>query len=403
MTNPLFVTGTARSGSTLLCRVLSANADVMVAADPLFILFRSLRNAIVRNCAPDDLQQSFDFTSPLQDYYFTDERIRIMDTIQAADLNIPFERQEWDSFFEASCARAQHECADLIPHMRGLIGPTYRDMFENGLKIIAQARRAENRMWVGCKEVWTIEFFAPLARAFPKARFIVLLRDPRAVMASLVAMSEADASQSAHILSYVRHWRKYIAFSLHYQNDPFLARRLYVLTYEQLVNEPETKARELCGFLGIRYDPDMTDPTKYIDDTTGGVWKGNSSFKKDLAGIEVDFISCWQTRLASPVLKLVEWTCGPDMQSAGYTPVDDAADRWPDPAALDYLIENDRQPYSWRSDLGDPQQDYGFELFRRALLTVGDYPLDHELIRRSFLFEEVFAHLRQRGSEARIV
>jgi len=289
----------------------------------------------------------------------------------------------------------RHECADLIPHLTALMGPTYKHMLDNGLGIIAKARDAGGRRWVGFKEVWTVEFFAPLASAYPDARFIVLLRDPRAVVASMHAIDKLDASQVAHTLSYARHWRKYVAFAEHYRNDPLFANRLKVLNYEQLVIEPEKTARALCDFLEIRYDADMLDPGKYPDFSKGTVWKGNSSFEETLSGISVGQVERWRTTLSPQALKLVEFVCAPEMSLAGYQVVTQAEDQWPDSDVLEYLIQNGRQRCSWRSDLGDPQQDYGFELFRRALLAGDDRSPDRGLIRRSFLFEDVFRHLRR--------
>ena len=45
MAAPLFVTGTARSGTNLVARMLDAHPEVSVACDPYFPLFHSLRNA----------------------------------------------------------------------------------------------------------------------------------------------------------------------------------------------------------------------------------------------------------------------------------------------------------------------------------------------------------------------
>jgi len=61
----------------------------MVACDPFFPLFTSLRNAIVLNSPDPDLRRSFDPASPLQDYYFTDRRIRMMDAIRAGSMHQP--------------------------------------------------------------------------------------------------------------------------------------------------------------------------------------------------------------------------------------------------------------------------------------------------------------------------
>ena len=104
---PLFVTGPVRSGSTLLARLLSTNEEVMVASDPYLPLFRSLRNAIVRHKASPDLARNFDPDAALQDYYFTSDRIAVMDTVLAATLDIPFDESEWDTLLPGNYRAGQ--------------------------------------------------------------------------------------------------------------------------------------------------------------------------------------------------------------------------------------------------------------------------------------------------------
>jgi hypothetical protein len=210
------------------------------------------------------------------------------------------------------------------------------------------------------------------------------------------AMDRLDASQIAHTLSYARHWRKYVAFARRYASDPGLADRLLVVTYEQLVTEPHKTAGELCKFLEVELDADMLDPDRYVDYSTGGTWRGNSSFAPTMSRISDEQRERWRTHIEPRALRLVEFVCGSEMRLVGYEPVSDADSTEPGPEVLQYMIENGRQPCSWRSDFGDPQLDYGFELFRRALLNVPEESLDSQLIRRSFLFEEVFRAIRQR-------
>lgn len=391
---PLFVTGLACSGSTLLARMLSAHRDLSVASDPYFPLFRWLRNAIVLQAQQIEVLRNFHPAMPLQDYYFRDEGLGILDLIQEADLNLAYDGKDWEKLYQASMDRARHECPDLLPHLAGLAGPTYKAMFDNALTIIGQSRGPGCR-WVGMKEVWTVEFFRPLARAYPKARFIILLRDPRAMLASMLAMSQRDTSQLAHSLSYARHWRKCLAFVIKYQNAPLFSRRLYVLTFEQLVHAPEAKAREICNFLEVEFDPDMLDPGKYVDYATGGMWQPNTAFDRQVKGIDPQEAARWREKLEPKPLKMVDFVCSPDMQLAGYQSLTPSGENQPDPAVLEYILGNHVGAFSWRSDLEDPQQDYGFELFRRALLALPATFGDERLIRRSFLFPEVYTALRQ--------
>ncbi len=394
---PLFVTSTARSGAGLISMMLSAHNNVMVALDPFLEVFRSLRNAIVRHDAPVGARESFDQSAPLQDYYFTDERIKLMDTVQQGDLSIPFDGQEWDGFLERGRQRCALECPDLAQHFGDIRGETYKGMIENGLRVIAKTRNADKGKWVGFKDCWTVEFLRPLATAFPEARFIIIRRDPRAFLNSNLGGVKSDPLGVAETLSYLRHWRKYVAFSVHYQNDPLFADRLFDVTHEQVLREPEKKARELCEFLEIDYEPDMLDTNTYFDFATGTPWSGNSTFEKTTTGIDPHVAERWRTMLDARVGKMIEFTCGYDMRLMGDGPFNyfDGNGGWPSADILEFIIESGQGSWNWRSDLGDPQQDYGFELFRRALLDMREPPRDHMLVRRSFLFEEVYEKLRQ--------
>jgi hypothetical protein len=390
---PLFVTGTARSGSNLLARMLDAHPDATVACDPFFPLFPPLRDALVAASADPAVRASLDPGAPLQDYYGTDARIRLLDAVQAGDLDVPLPAGAWAALRPAIARRMRHDCADLIPHLPEVAGPTYRALVADGLRLIEKARDAAGRAWVGFKDVWIVEFFRPLARAFPDARFLVIVRDPRAVVASMHAIERIDATQVAHTLSYARHWRKGVAFAEHYQGDPALAGRLRVVAYEDLVRAPEPTARGLCEFLGIPFVPAMLDASRYPDYATVGTWAGNSSFEAALGGISPELAERWRTALEPGARKLVELVCGPEMRRAGYAPDGAGADR-ADGEAFAYLVRNGRQPLAWRSDLGDPLLDYGLELGRAALLAAPLETLDGPLVRRAFLFEDVFRRLR---------
>jgi len=390
---PLFVTGIARTGGTLLARMLAAHEDVTVAVDPYLPLFRSLRNAIVRHRAPPELARGFDPRRPFQDYYFADEHIEVMDSILASDLHTPFDEREWDDLQMATARRAGDECPDLVEHIPELLGTTYKEIFDHALGIIADARSPEGCMWVGSKDVWTIEFLTPLARTYPEAKFVVILRDPRAVAASAIA-GELDHTRAPHILSFSRHWRKYVAFILKYQGDPFWVDRLHVLTYEQLVLEPERTAQGLCRFLGVDFDAGMLDSDNYFDYKTGSVWQGNSSFEDVTNGIGISSLEHWRQFENRAAIKLVEFICGPEMELAGYEQAAPVGETWPDALVSDYLMHDQQGSFNWRSDFGDPQKDYGYELFRRALLSLPSPAHDEALIRRSFLFTEVFRRLR---------
>lgn len=372
---PLLVTGTARGGTTLLARLLDAHPQAAVALDPYFPLFRSLRDALLRAAGIETLSPS----APIQDYYFADERIRMLDAVQAGGLDVPLEPAEVERLRAATAARASVEAPSLVPAAEQLAGATYRELFDSALQAVARGRPGAR--YAGSKEVWTVEFVAPLARAYPAARFVAIVRDPRGVLASLDALAAADPSQAAHPLSYARHWRKQVAFLERYRQDPVLADRVYTLRYEDLVGDPEREARALFGWLELPFDPGVLDLA----------WAGNSSFQERTAGIDSAPAERWRQALDPALLGLAELVCRPELELAGYEP---ATAGGPDQAVLAHLEESDRRPASWRSDLGDPVLDYRLEVERAPLLEAADP--DPAAVRRAFLFREAFAALRAR-------
>lgn len=394
MTRQLFITGLARSGSTLLAQLLNVNPNVIIASDPYFHLYRSFRNAIIRHQVPYNIQQIFTPDSPIQDYYFTDERIQLLDIIQEAELQIPFDKREWDSLYELTQYRAGDEANDIVPYLSHLHGTTYKEIFDHSFETITTARQADDCQWVGSKEVWTIEFFAPLARSYPDAKFIVIMRDPRAITASNLGSRETYPDQVGQTLSYTRHWRKYLAFILHYQQLALFTNRIHIVRYEDLITKPEEETQALCDFLEIEYTPAMLDTRNYIQyskESSGKVWQGNSSFQKSMTRIDARKADIWRDKLEPRVIQFVDFICGPDMQLMEYEPTTDRFDS----ELLRYMIDSDREFCSWRSDFADPQKDYGYELFRRELLTLAGQNLDSNLVKRSFLFQEVFQQIQK--------
>jgi hypothetical protein len=380
---PLFITGTARSGTNLIARLAGVHPRIEVAIDPYLPLLRSFRNAAIR--AHCDASVAAAYTAaPFQDYYFTDERLQVMDAVQAAELDVPFDAAERPALVEATRARAALEAPDLVPSLERLGGATYRELFDRAFSIVAEARNAPAEGWVGIKEVWTIEFCAALSRAYPGARFIVIMRDPRAVIASMHKLAEKDASQRAHTLSYLRHWRKCAAFCIHYGSDPQLRGRLHVVRYENLVADRSRSAREVCDFLEVDWEPRMMDEGGLWDPATQSVWRGNSSYGS-LRGIDTAPVEKWRATLDPAAAALADLVCGPEMRLFGYEPSSHAPDST---ALLEFLLRDDAECHSWRSDLQDIQQDFGFELFRAALAGA-QHIMDQRALRRSFLFPSV--------------
>jgi|SRR5579872_598547 len=380
---PLFITGAARGGTNLAARMLDAHPAVSVAVDPYFPLFLSLRDAIVRAAG---LQAAAG--RPLQDYYFTDAGVHELDALLDGDLEVPVDASELAGLRAAVAGRAESDAGEIVPFVGRLGGTTYRELFDSALAAIAAAR-PEQVAWRGCKEVWVIDLFRPLARAYPEARFVLLHRDPRAVLASMLTLAQRDPSQRAHPLSYLRHWRKAVAVGERFSDDPLFAGRLLVIRYEDLVRDPESSARRLATFLELQEDAAMLGAAGFRDLARGGRWAGNSSYDDAHDGIAADRVARWRDSLDPRAVMLAELVCDPELALLGY----ESAGGFDEADVLEYLVETNRDPGSWRSDSGDPVRDLEDELDRRRLLD-GRARAEPSAVRRAFLFDDVFAQLR---------
>src|SRR5579883_373760 len=258
---------------------------------------------------------------------------------------------------------------------------------------LAAARGSDRTRIIGIKELWTVDFLPALARWFPTARFLVLERDPRAVIASLAAMATRDPTQKAHAVSYARHWRKAVALTRRFAGERDLAPRLMRVGYETLIAESQPTLDAICRFIGVDFDTAMLRIGEAVDRTNGRSWRGNSSFASETSGIDQAAANRWRTTLPESARVGAEFLCAPEMRLAGYAPMA------PSPGELTrsviaWIAAENRDPGSWRSDSGDLAAELGFELLRHNLLLASDPEAPIDLVRRCFLFEATYHALR---------
>lgn len=378
---PLFVFGLARSGTNLLARMLDRHPQVTVALDPYLPLFRSLRNALVASRAAEEVRRRFSSSAPFQDYYFDSDGPALLDLMLAGQADLPLDQDELQALRLKAGERASLESSTLGSQMAGLAGKDYGQLFRSGLDIVAGLKTGVR--WAGCKEVWVMEFVPLLARLFPEAQFFALERDPRAIVASLLAMAEKDPTQAAHAPSYLRHWRKQVALTHRFAADPLLAGRFRSVSFERLATRPEDEARQLCDGLDIDFHPEMLR-------LSADGWKGNSSFDHGGKDIYAETVDRWRKVLPARVVQAADYLCGPEMALTPYRPVTSPKAE----EVLAYLEEAGRETGSWRSDSGDLLLDFGGEMVRHMLLDTGSEP-EQSLVRRCFLFNGILDSLRQ--------
>ena len=392
MYSPLFISGLARSGTNLLSRMIVAGNNASIAIHGFQPVFKAFRNSLVMQKGAVNIRANFDPASPFGDGYFTREKRETLDLVLNADLSLqvdPNDRQPLQALIEARCS---DDATDLLPLLYKLnLTRDYGATIQSIIDIVAEARGNSAHKWVGAVDTWHIDSFPALARQYSNARFIVIMRDPRANTAS--NQKGAEEHTRANALSYLRQWRKYTALCRQFEKGPFSQRFKWV-RYEDLLLLPEETCRTVCDFLTIPFDPVMLDSSNYFDHGTGRLWRGNSSFKTVKKGFDTARIEHWRTFLDSPTIALADFVCGPDMVDLGYVPEMDCITDDQPTSILEHLTKINDDAFWWRSDFADPQLDFGFEMVRRELLRLPEASDDVSLIRRNFLFEDTYAALR---------
>ena len=159
MSKLLFVTGTARGGTTFLTRILSMNDRIKVASDPFLPVFRSLRTAIMHKY----IDPHFNPDLPLSDYYYSDHR-NCLQQIQKAGLDIEISGQELDKVRSQVAERMKLAEKGGLGYLDLLTGKTYFETIKSSFLMLEKMFNCSGIPWCGFKDLWITEFFPLLAR-----------------------------------------------------------------------------------------------------------------------------------------------------------------------------------------------------------------------------------------------
>jgi hypothetical protein len=149
----------------------------------------------------------------------------------------------------------------------------------------------------------------PAARAiFPGAQVVHLVRDGRAVAASLLRQPWGPSSAT----SAARLWRRCVEAAQ--RDGAALGADYHELRFERLVTAPEEELRTLCSFLGEEFDPAMLRPSRLP--AAPGMAQPWPAAHEDA----IDAAAAAGTALGARDRALVEAEAGPLLARLGYGP-----------------------------------------------------------------------------------
>jgi hypothetical protein len=148
---------------------------------------------------------------------------------------------------------------------------------------------------------------------FPNAKLLVTLRDPRAILATQIALEKTRQTKRFSVYYVIAHWRAAAILARRVRAGD--GRGLFV-QFEQLVSEPATVMKKVCDYLEINFDPEVVlKPTKI-----GEPWGGNSAAQIGFSQVSAEPASRWQHELSEDEIGWVEWHCRDLMPEFGYEP-----------------------------------------------------------------------------------
>jgi hypothetical protein len=190
---------------------------------------------------------------------------------------------------------------DLVSDFENNPPHSYEEMFQ---RILEKFAKSKNKRIYGEKTPNHIFYIDHIKKRIPKTKIIVTIRDPRAVTSSMI--KRGDLYNKAYQPAI--EW--YIGMEKIFKLLEFHREDLFIIKYEDLIDDSYTVIKDLCKFLNIEFYEDMLIPEET-----------NTSFKelKGRKGIYKDAKEKWREILSKDDIKTVERICSNLMKEFGYT------------------------------------------------------------------------------------
>ena len=306
--HPLFICGTARSGTTLVASLLDGHPALAVFPGETYfyrlILDRPLGRIAVQAA----------------DLFEIPALKAILAWSPVTFLSLPGRRavgerlRQWSqSFGTGTPAADQQAVREVLGQQRGR-RDHWRAFIELYDRLAPEPTRGK-RYWV--EKTPSNERFVALTERFfgGTTRYLHILRDPRDVIASWVLRTSAAGQDREKTILHVCYvWAYSVASAL--TNMKACPGRYHVFKYEHLVQRARVVLSEVVDFLGIGMDEGMLRPTRL-----GVVVPSNSSYPDApaSAGTLLDSqVGRHGEVLSEKEIRLVENLIGNQMMACGY-------------------------------------------------------------------------------------
>lgn len=268
MIRPVFIGGCARSGTTLLGSLLGANADAIVTPESGFKI-PLLRLQSRRSPSPE----------ALLDAASRDWRLKL-----------------WG--LPGQSAAGLDGSPNVVAHIMARFVEAYA----------AGHGRPGASTWIDHTPD-NLRFVPTLLGAFPDARFVHVVRDGRAVTASVLRVDWGPNS----VIRAASWWAHRVSFGL--AAELAAPDRVLRVRFEDLVRQPESSLSRVCTFVGLEYrGPDMQQGVLEVQPYQA------STHRLLAEPPRADRADTWEKTLSSREIEIFEALSSDLLEMLGYSP-----------------------------------------------------------------------------------
>jgi len=172
-------------------------------------------------------------------------------------------------------------------------------------------REASGKPRWGEKTPVHIRYVDVLARMYPNLAVLHIIRDPRDVAASL---SQAEFAECGDAVSFALEWIENLELEERLAGlDPNLNDRILRVRYEDLVVEPSHTLRSICRHIGEDFEPEMLAFHKFADLAQDANWMNGVAQPLNRSSV-----GRWRRDLNGREAALIEAACDKRMMDLGY-------------------------------------------------------------------------------------
>lgn len=286
----VFIAGNSRSGTTMMARILN-NSNLIHSFNELHYFEGQIDiDDITRTVDPDKV-------------YFVVTNLM---------------KNILDGFFCKRPTESTKKMAvDLIEFLKlKKQNITYAELF---IKVLSHLSPTESRLLVD-QTPRNVLLYNELNKAYPEAKFIFLVRDPRDILLSQknkwkrrflgaknIPLREAfRAWSNYHPIVISKIWNANSRSVISAEDKP----NVKVIQYEQLVRNSESTVKEIFDFIDVQYYPDFLKVPH--------VGSSDNNDKSYEMGISVNSIELWKKKLNHSDIEICEKICSENMTHFKY-------------------------------------------------------------------------------------